>query len=120
MLRRRIGAGQSVARVLESISFLAREERVEIAAIQPQVAEEGEVPTAVLELGPELSLRETPLTLSVVGTYRQVGMFLSHLTQGPFLASIRSLRLTKPTEGSSRLRADLAVSVYLAEQALSL
>ena len=111
-----IGKEQSVARILERLSAQAKDHRLELVAIQPR-AEDHE-PRVVI-LGPEVTLREVPLTLQLTGRYRQLGEFLGDLPTAPFLASIRELKMTKPQADRAELRTDLVLAVYLSEGATS-
>ena len=113
VLQRRVGTGQSIARVLEALSQQAREQRLEITSLKPEMDGDD---NAITELGPSVRLRKVPLSLSVAGHYRQVGDFLGQLAQGPFLASIETLRISKPSNATAKVQAELALSVYLAEQ----
>ena len=113
-LERRAGGGQSVARILETLSQQAKDHRLELVAVQPR--EEDESETRTLTLGPELTLQEIPLRLQLTGRYRQIGEFLGGLIHTPFISSVRELRMRKPEAGSATLQADLVLAVYLAKE----
>lgn len=111
-LETRVGHGQSVARILETLSQQAKDHRLELALVQPREEDDEQ---RVTPLGPHLSLREVPLTLQLTGRYRQVGEFLGKLPDVPFIGSVQELKVTKPDATSAQLRADLVLAVYLAE-----
>lgn len=114
IVERQVGEGQSVARILETLSQQAKHHRLELVAVQPPAEEDG---PRRLGLGPEMALRETPLTVQLTGRYRHVGEFLGELFHAPFLSSVRQLSMTKPHAERPALQADLALLVYLAEGA---
>lgn len=113
VLEQRMDADQSVARILDSLSQEAKAHRLDLVAVQP--GEEEDKPRLV-RLGPKLILREIPLNLELTGSYRHVGEFLGTLPAAPFLSSVRRLSVTKPQADSAKLKADLALAVYLAEE----
>ena len=115
-LERRIDNGQSIARILETLRQQAKDHELELVAVQPR-AEAYEHPALTIQ--PDLILRETPLTLQLTGRYRQVGEFLGELATAPFLASVRTVTVTKPDAQSPKLRADLVLAVYLPERSSS-
>ncbi len=115
-LERRLGDGQGIARALETLSAQAKERRLEFVGVQPS-AGEGEQP--VVMVGPALRLRELPLTVQLTGRYRQLGEFLGELPQAPFLAVVRRLTLSRPRADTPKVLAELLLSVYPAESALS-
>ena len=112
-LERRIDAGQSMARILETLKLQAEQHELELTAVKPRAEEHHR---QLLSVGPELTLRETPLTLQLTGSYQQLGEFLGGLANAPFRAFTRTLTVTKPEAGSAKLRADLVLAVYLAER----
>lgn len=112
-LERRIGEGQSVARILETLGQQAKDRRLELVAVQPR--EEDQAASRTLTLGPALTLQEVPLRLQLTGRYRQIGEFLGRLPDVPFIGSVQELKVTKPDATSAQLRADLVLAVYLAE-----
>ena len=112
-LERRIDTGQSIARILETLRRQAKDHALELVAVQPRAGANGQ-PTITIQ--PDLILRETPLTLQLTGRYRQVGEFLGELLNAPFLASVRTLTVTKPDAQHPRLRADLVLALYLSER----
>ena len=114
VLESRLGAGQSVARVLEALSAEAKDHRLELAAVKPRTDERER---RVFALSPEMLLTEVPLTLQLTGRYRQLGEFLGGLRDEPFVASVQELKITKPEAGHAQLQADLVLAVYLAERA---
>lgn len=111
-LQQRVMGGQSLARILESLSAQAKDHRLEFSAVQPEAEDEGR---AAITLGSGPALREVTLTLHLNGRYRQFGEFLATLPQAPYLASVRRLTITRPVEGGSTLPADVALAVYVAE-----
>ena len=111
----RVGSGQSVARILETLSLQAKEHHLEYEAVQPPADEEDQRRFTV---GPTLALREVPLTLQLAGRYRQLGEFLAELPNAPYLASLKQLTVSRPASDSLKLRADLLLTVYLAEETL--
>lgn len=112
VLRQQVGEGQSIARILETLSRQAKHHRLELVAVQPPAEEEE--PRRV-SVGSDLTLRELPLSVQLTGRYRQVGEFLGELSRAPFLSSVRQLRMTKPQADRATIQADLALVVYLAD-----
>jgi len=113
ILERRLGSGQSVARILEELNGLAKDQRVQLVATQSSTDErEGQLVT----LGPDLVLREALLTVQLTGRYRQVAEFLGALDTAPFIASVQRVRMIKGQSDGYQLQADLALAVYLAER----
>ena len=110
-LERRIGHGQSLARILEQLGQQARARHLELVSVQPRA---GEREDHTVTLGPELALREVPLTLQVTGRYRQMGEFLGELPKAPYVAAVKSLHMTRPDPDSPKLNADIVLAVYLA------
>lgn len=112
-LEKRLGHGQSVARILEELNELAKHKRVQLVATQSSIDErEGRLVT----LGPDMILREVPLTVQLTGRYRQMAEFLGALDDAPFIASVQRLHMTKAQRDGYTLQADLALAVYLAER----
>ena len=109
----RVGDGQSVARILEELSQEAKTHRLELSTVQPRSNEEDQ---GVLTVGPDLALREVPLTLQLKGRYQQVGEFLGRFPNAPFIASVRKFRMTKPQAESAQLEASLDLVMYLVER----
>ena len=109
----RVGDGQSVARILESLSLQAKGYQLGLTAAQPRTADDQSVP---IIMGPELALREVPLTLQLKGRYQQMGEFLGWISDGPFVASVRRVSIRKPQADSVQLEADLVIAAYLAER----
>ena len=109
-LERRLGEGQSVARILEALSEQAGDHRLQLVAVQPRAEEREE---RAVKLGSDLTLRAVPLALTLTGRYQQVGEFLGELGRAPFVASVEALSMTKPDAGSPKLQADLELAVYL-------
>ena len=114
-LERRIGEGQSVARILETLGQQVKDQRLELVAVQPR--EEDQAASRTLTVGPALTLHEVPLRLQLTGRYRQIGEFLGGLSHTPFMSSVRELRMRKPEADSAILQADLVLAVYLAKDA---
>lgn len=112
-LESRIGDGQSLARILESLHLLAAEDRLEVVAVQPKRVE-GE--QRELTLGAGIILREIPLTLELEGRYRQLVRFFEKLPHASLIASIHQLRVTGPEPSHAPLRAEVTLAVYLAKQ----
>lgn len=112
-LERQVGTGQSVARILETLSQQAKHHRLELVAVQPP-AEDSE--PVHLRLGPEMALQAVPLTVHLTGRYRQVGEFLGELSHASFLSSVRRLTITRPNAERATLQADLVLFVYLAKE----
>ena len=112
---RRVGEGQSVARILETLGQQAKDRRLELVAGQPR--EEDHATTRTLLLSPGLTLQEIPLRLQLTGRYRQIGEFLGGLIHAPFLSSVQELRMRKPAGTNATLQADLALAVYLTKDA---
>ena len=110
VVERRVGQGQSVARILDTLSRDAKAQRLELVTVQPRA---GENEKRLVVLGPELTVSEVPLTLQVTGRYRSLGEFLGKLPDAPFLSSVRQLTVTKPNTVRAELRADLVLAVYL-------
>ena len=113
-LEHRVGNGQSVGKILELLGAQAKTHRLELTVVQP--APDQLQAARAVTLGPELTLREVPLTLQVSGRFRQIGEFLGGLQEAPFLSSVRTLTMAKPQAESSLLRAELVLTVYVAER----
>jgi Tfp pilus assembly protein PilO len=111
-LRHQVGEGQSIARILETLSQQAKRHRLELVAVQPPIEEEEPRRVGV---GAEMILRELPLSVHVTGRYRQIGEFLGALSHAPFLSSVRHVRMMKPQADRATIQADLALVVYLAD-----
>ena len=111
-LQHQVGEGQSVARILETLSQQAKRHRLELVAVQPPAEEEA--PRRV-SVGPDMTLRELPLSVQLIGRYRQVGEFLGELYHAPFLSSVRQVMIAKPQADRAIIQADLALVVYLAD-----
>jgi Tfp pilus assembly protein PilO len=111
-LEERVGSGQSLGRVLESLGQEAKRHRLELLSVKPKE----EATARRTSIGPDLVLREHPLTLRLDGRYQQFGEFLGGLSTAPFLASVRALSLAKTQPESTQLRADLVLAVHLAEE----
>ncbi len=109
----RVGRGQSIARILESLSAQAKAHHLEYGAIQPP-ADASDHQT--FTLGSLLTVREVPLTLQLSGRYRQLGEFLAELPGAPYVASLKRVMITRPHSESLKLHADLVLAVYLAEE----
>ncbi len=110
-LEHRIGHGQSLARILEQLGQQAKARHLELVSIQPRT---GEREDHTVTLGPELALREVPLTLQVTGRYRQIGEFLGELPKSSYVAAVKTLHMIRPIPESPKLKADIVLAVYLA------
>ncbi len=110
-LEHRIGHGQSLARILEQLGQQARAHHLELGSVQPRA---GERDDHSVTLGPELTLREVPLTLEVTGRYRQIGEFLGELPEAPYVAAVKTLHMSRPAPESPKLKADIVLAVYVA------
>jgi Tfp pilus assembly protein PilO len=104
----------SLARILEALSAQAQSHRLELTAVQPR-SEQDEVPT--ISVGPDTTLREIPVRLTLVGRYAHLGDFLGELAASPFLSAVRELTITQPDPGSGKLTAELVLVVYLEPRA---
>jgi Tfp pilus assembly protein PilO len=113
-LERRVSAQLSLPRVLDALSAQAQEQQVELVVIQPRDTESGET---VVSLGPDLRLRPRTLTLQLGGTYQHIGEFLGRLATAPFLASVRSVTLSRSQQPGTSLTAEVALRVHLPEEA---
>ena len=109
----RVGESQSVARILEQLGLQATSYQMELAATQPRAADDHTPP---IVMGPELVLREVPLTLQLKGRYQSVGEFLGWIADGPFVASVKKVFIHKPQAESTQLEADVILATYLAER----
>ncbi|GEM_PF-6907075 len=107
-LARRVGHGQSMARVLETLNARAQAHQLQVVAVQPRAV-------AAHTAAGRLALREVPLELRVSGQYRQIGEFLGALTEAPFLADVREVSLSSPGDAET-LEARIAIVVYMEEQ----
>lgn len=105
---RRVGHGQSMARVLETLNARAQAHQLQVVAVQPRAV-------AAHTAAGRLALREVPLELQVSGQYRQIGEFLGTLADAPFLADVRELSLSSPGDAQA-LEARIAIVVYMEEQ----
>ena len=113
LLHDRLGNDQSVARILEGLDGLAKSKKLQLVATQSSAEETDE---RLVTLGPEIVLREIPLTVQLTGRYRQVAEFLGELEEAPFVASVRRLSMAKLAGEGARLQADLILAVYLADR----
>jgi len=111
-VERRIDRGQSLARVLETLSAQAQDRRLELVSMQPETNADGGASTSI-DIGPDMSLQQTLLTLELTGRYRSIGEFLGWLKQAPFVASVHELTLNKPETKSFRVHAEVVLAVYL-------
>ena len=112
-LEARFGEGPSVATILETLGAQAKEHKLELVAIQPRSETKGQ---RVVVFGPELKVREVPLTLQLTGRYQHVGEFLGALPRCPFFTLVRALTLAKPDTDVGQLTANLELAVYLVER----
>lgn len=112
-LEARTGERQSVAGVLELIAASAKQHRLQLVAVKPRTDVHDR---RVVPLGEEVSLQEVPLSLQVVGRYRQIGEFLGALEGSPFIASVRKVTMVRQQAGSAQLQADLELGIYLMER----
>ena len=103
---------ESLARIMEALDGEAKHRRLECSIVQPRVDESE---PRLLSLGTDKTLREVPLHVTLSGRYSQIGEFLGALANMPFLASVKTVTVTKSEAGSSRLQADLILAVYLAQ-----
>lgn len=110
LLMRRVGGGQSMARVLDALTQQAQTHQLQIVAVQPRAAGTAD---NRLRLG-RTTLRAVPLELQVSGRYRQIGEFLGGLAEAPFLAEVRELRVSS-AEHEQVLTGRVDLVVYLAE-----
>jgi len=106
----RVGGGQSIAKILDTLDAQAKERGLELVATQPK--RQGDA--AGLAWGPGLSMRELPLSLQLHGHYKQLGEFLAWMPQAPFVSAVRKLTISKQTSGG--LLAELELAVYLREE----
>ena len=113
LIERRIGQGQSMARILEALNVQAQEHRLQLAAVQPRAEETPAIP---LRLSPEITVEEIPLTLQLTGRYRHLAEFLGALQDAPFVSSVKQLAVTRLEAGSPKLRADVVLAVYVRER----
>ena len=111
LLERRIGQEQSIARILEALGRQAKTHHLELVTMQPRADAHEE---ASVSLGPEIILRDMPLTVELTGRYRQLGEFLGELPSAPYVAAVKRMRITRPDLESPKLKADLVLAVYLA------
>lgn len=109
-LARRVGQGQSLVRILEQLGQQAKAHRLELVATQPR-GEESRGQT--VSFGPDVTLRELPLTVHVTGRYRQLGEFLGELPKAPYVAAVKMLRISRPSAESPKVKAELVLAVYL-------
>ena len=113
LLYTRFGNHQSIARILEGLDSLAKTKRLQLVAKQSVADQSTE---QLIHLGPEIALHEIPLSIQLIGRYRQIAEFLGELDTAPFVASVKHLSLIKPGGENTRLQADLVLAVYVAEQ----
>jgi Tfp pilus assembly protein PilO len=116
-MERRIGQGQSVARILEALGGEVTSQRLELVSLQAR--EEGTQPVTVV-VDPSLTLQAVPLSLKLGGRYQQIGAFLNALSEAPFAATVQRLTMARPSAESPMLRADVELIVYLAREAKAL
>ena len=112
-LESRLGAGRSVAQVLELLAAQAKEHRLELVAVQPRAESQ---PPKLMTLGPELVLREVPLTLELNGRYRQIGEFLGTLAGNSYVAVVKTMRVTRPQAEGPKLKAQIELTVYVSDR----
>ena len=112
-LEARLGRAESLASILEQLGRHAKDHRLELVAVQPKANTDT---ARVVTLGPQLQVRQVPLTLQLTGRYRSIGEFLAELPREPFLSSIQRIAITKPQADRAPLTADVALAVYLAER----
>ena len=106
-------AGQSLARILDELGRWAKSHKLEVIAVQPSPdAGTG----AILQPGPQLRLRELPLTLKLRGRYRQIGEFLAKLPDAPFFGTVRRLYVRQPISESAQLDVEMVLTVYLSDR----
>ena len=111
-LERRLGRGQSVAKVLEVLGQEAKSHKLELVATQPK--QDADSPRRV-RITSDLIAQAVPVTVQISGRYRQLGEFLGILREAPFLASIQQVSITEPNQETGRLRADLELTLYLTD-----
>jgi Tfp pilus assembly protein PilO len=111
-LERRVSAQLSLPRILDALGAQAQDQQVTLGVLQPREHEQADEPVS---LAPGLRLRQRALTLELEGTYRHIGEFLGRLSSAPFLASVRSVAITRPEEAGMPLQATVALAVYLPE-----
>jgi Tfp pilus assembly protein PilO len=111
-LRRRIGEGQTVGRVIEVLGRQAKQHKLELMTIQPDEDEES---PRLLAVEGGVTVREVPVSLRVRGRYQQIGQFLAALSNAPCLASVRQVSLSRPSRESPQLQAEMVLTVYLEE-----
>ena len=111
-LKNRIESAESLAHVLEMLQRQAKNYDLELTAVQRPPSEE-ESASPATAFGSELAIREVPLTLQLVGRFRQLGEFLGKLLQVPFMVTVQELTVAKAETMRGRVRADVALSVYL-------
>lgn len=109
----RIGKGQALARVLDTLRTEAG--RCHVVMSATQLAEgQGQTLAPPIPLAPELRLQEVPVSVTLTGRYRQLGEFLAALTDAPFLSEVRSLSIKRKADRASQLEAQMKLIVYLA------
>jgi Tfp pilus assembly protein PilO len=109
----RIGKGQALARVLDTLRSQATRCHVMMSATQ--LAENQDQTLAPpIPLAAELRLQEVPVSVTLAGRYRQLGEFLAALTDAPFLSEVRSLTIKRKADRGSQLEAQMELVVYLA------
>lgn len=109
-LESRIGRTPSLASFLERLGQRAKGARLELVAAQPKDAAAS---PRLIALGPQMQVREVPLTLQLTGRYRGLGEFLAALDREPVLFSIRHLTITKAQAEGAQVQADLLLHLYL-------
>ena len=110
--QRHLGAGQSLARILDALRVRAGECHLEFRATQAPPP--GGDTDKTLQLGPQMVLHEAPVTLTLVGRYRDVGEFLASLREARFLTEVRALSMKPQPDGATQLEASITLTVYLA------
>ena len=109
-----IGNDESVARILETLQHHAETLHVEFSAMKSSETEE---PGQALALGEHMTLRQVPITMTVVGPYRQVGAFLGTLDGAPFLAQVQRLSVKRQSDTSPSVEAEMTLALYYANRA---
>ena len=106
------GRDQSLARILDALRVRAGDLHLEFRATQaPPPGEEAD---RALHLGPHVVLHEAPVTLTLIGRYRDVGEFLDSLRDARFLTEVRALSMKPQSDRAAQLEATIKLTVYLA------
>ena len=110
-LQIRLGNAQALANILDTLRTQAERLHLEFSATQLPYEEEAQ---GVIRLGAGLALREVPVTLTLIGRYRNLGELLGSLAEAPVVGAIDTLSVGSKPEFQPRLEANVSLKMWLA------